>query len=415
MEFTQSDKLADVCYDVRGPVLDEATRLEAAGSRILKLNIGNPAPFGFSAPPEVLEAVVANLADAQGYSDSKGLLAAREAVVRYHLRKGVTGIDPGGVYLGNGVSELIMMSLQALLNNGDEVLLPAPDYPLWTAVVSLCGGRPVHYLCDESAGWAPDLDDIAAKVTPRTRAIVVINPNNPTGAVYDRQVLENIVEVARRHHLMLLSDEIYDRILYEDAEHIATAALAPDLVCMTFNGLSKSYRLAGFRAGWMVMSGPRGPAASYIEGVNILANMRLCANAPGQFATVAALTEDGGAGDLVLPGGRLREQRDTVVKLLNDIPGVSCVPPRGALYAFPQLDPAVYPIRDDERFVLDLLLAEKILLVQGSGFNWPHPDHVRIVTLPAVDDLTDAIGRIDRFLASYKRPSQQQCPSQRRN
>ncbi|ABD09458.1 aminotransferase [Frankia sp. CcI156] len=415
MEFTQSDKLADVCYDVRGPVLDEATRLEAAGSRILKLNIGNPAPFGFSAPPEVLEAVVANLADAQGYSDSKGLLAAREAVVRYHLRKGVTGIDPGGVYLGNGVSELIMMSLQALLNNGDEVLLPAPDYPLWTAVVSLCGGRPVHYLCDESAGWAPDLDDIAAKVTPRTRAIVVINPNNPTGAVYDRQVLENIVEVARRHHLMLLSDEIYDRILYEDAEHIATAALAPDLVCMTFNGLSKSYRLAGFRAGWMVMSGPRGHASSYIEGVNILANMRLCANAPGQFATVAALTEDGGAGDLVLPGGRLREQRDTVVKLLNDIPGVSCVPPRGALYAFPRLDPAVYPIRDDERFVLDLLLAEKILLVQGSGFNWPHPDHVRIVTLPAVDDLTDAIGRIDRFLASYKRPSQQQCPSQRRN
>ncbi|WP_462186442.1 MULTISPECIES: pyridoxal phosphate-dependent aminotransferase [unclassified Frankia] len=412
MEFTQSDKLADVCYDVRGPVLDEATRLEAAGSRILKLNIGNPAPFGFSAPPEVLEAVVANLADAQGYSDSKGLLAAREAVVRYHLRKGVTGLDPGGVYLGNGVSELIMMSLQALLNNGDEVLLPAPDYPLWTAVVSLCGGRPVHYLCDESAGWAPDPDDIAAKVTPRTRAIVVINPNNPTGAVYDRQVLENIVEVARRHHLMLLSDEIYDRILYDDAEHIATAALAPDLVCMTFNGLSKSYRLAGFRAGWMVMSGPRGHASSYIEGVNILANMRLCANAPGQFATVAALTEDGGAGDLVLPGGRLREQRDTVVKLLNDIPGVSCVPPRGALYAFPRLDPAVYPIRDDERFVLDLLLAEKILLVQGSGFNWPHPDHVRIVALPAVDDLTDAIGRIDRFLASYKHPSQRQNPSQ---
>ncbi|WP_261556876.1 pyridoxal phosphate-dependent aminotransferase [Frankia tisae] len=402
MEFTQSDKLADVCYDVRGPVLDEATRLEAAGARILKLNIGNPAPFGFSAPPEILEAVVANLADAQGYSDSKGLRAAREAVVGYHNRKGITGITSDSVYLGNGVSEMIMMSLQALLNNGDEVLLPAPDYPLWTAVVSLCGGRPVHYLCDESAGWAPDLADIARKVTPRTRAIVVINPNNPTGAVYERQVLEDIVEVARRHHLMLLSDEIYDRILYDDAEHVATASLAPDLVCMTFNGLSKAYRLAGFRSGWMVLSGPRGHASSYIEGLNILANMRLCANVPGQFATLAALAEDGGAGDLVLPGGRLREQRDTVVKLLNDIPGVSCVPPRGALYAFPRLDPEIYPIQDDERFVFDLLAAEKILLVQGTGFNWPRPDHVRIVTLPSVDDLTDAVGRIDRFLARYK-------------
>jgi len=402
MEFTQSDKLADVCYDVRGPVLDEATRLETAGARILKLNIGNPAPFGFSAPPEVLEAVAANLADAQGYSDSKGLLAAREAVVRYHTGKGITGITPESVYLGNGVSEMIMMSLQALLNNGDEVLLPAPDYPLWTAVVSLCGGRPMHYRCDEEAGWAPDMADIASKVSGRTRAIVVINPNNPTGAVYDRRVLQDVVDVARRHNLMLLSDEIYDRILYDDAEHVATASLAPDLICMTFNGLSKAYRLAGFRAGWMVLSGPRARASSYIEGLNILANMRLCANVPGQFATLAALDEDGGAGDLVLPGGRLREQRDTVVKLLSDIPGVSCVPPRGALYAFPRLDPEVYPIEDDERFVFDLLAAEKILLVQGTGFNWPHPDHVRIVTLPSVEDLTDAIGRIDRFLAHYK-------------
>ncbi|MCK9875098.1 pyridoxal phosphate-dependent aminotransferase [Frankia sp. Ag45/Mut15] len=402
MEFSQSDKLADVCYDVRGPVLDEATRLEAAGARILKLNIGNPAPFGFSAPPEVLQAVMAHLADAQGYSDSKGLIAAREAVVRYHLRKGIGGINPDSVYLGNGVSEMIMMSLQALLNNGDEVLVPAPDYPLWTAVASLCGGRPVHYLCDESADWAPDLADIARKVTPRTRAIVVINPNNPTGAVYDRATLEGIIEIARRHELMLLSDEIYDRILYDDVEHLSTASLAPDLVCMTFNGLSKAYRLAGFRAGWMVLSGPRERATSYIEGLNILANMRLCANVPGQYAVVAALTEDGGAGDLVLPGGRLREQRDTVIRLLSAIPGVTCVPPRGALYAFPRLDPDVYPIDDDEQFVFDLLAAENILLVQGSGFNWPRPDHVRIVTLPSVADLTDAVGRIDRFLAYYK-------------
>ena len=403
MEFTQSDKLADVCYDVRGPVLDEATRLEAEGQRILKLNIGNPAPFGFSAPPEVLEAVVRDLSRAQGYSDSKGLFASREAAAEYHLRKGVSGIGPDDVYLGNGVSELIMMSLQALLNDGDEVLLPAPDYPLWTAVVSLCGGRPVHYLCDESADWAPDLTDLEDKITPRTRAIVVINPNNPTGAVYETPVLNGIVELARQHNLMLFSDEIYDRILFDDAEHVSTASLAPDLVCVTFNGLSKAYRLAGFRSGWMTISGPLEHASSYIEGLNILANMRLCANVPGQYALRAALAEDGGAGELVLPGGRLAEQRDVVWKLLNDIPGVSCVKPRGALYAFPRLDPDVYPIDDDERFVLNLLLQEKILLVQGTGFNWPRPDHLRIVTLPNVDDLTDAIGRIGRFLSTCAR------------
>jgi alanine-synthesizing transaminase len=402
MEFTQSEKLAGVCYDVRGPILDEATRMEAAGERILKLNIGNPAPFGFSTPPEVLASVTANLASAQGYSDSKGLPAARVAIAEYHRRKGLVGIGPDDVYLGNGVSEMIMMSLQALLNNGDEVLLPAPDYPLWTAVVSLCGGKPVHYLCDESAGWMPDPDHVAAMITPRTRAIVLINPNNPTGAVYDRATIESLVELARQHNLMVFSDEIYDRVLYDDAEHVSTAALAPDLVCVTFNGLSKAYLLAGFRAGWMVVSGPREHASSYIEGLNILANMRLCANVPGQYAVVAALANDEGAGDLVLPGGRLREQRDTVVKLLNDIPGVSCVPPRGALYAFPRLDPEVYAIRDDERLVLDLLRAENILLVQGSGFNWPKPDHVRIVTLPSVDDLTTAIGSIDRFLSTYQ-------------
>ncbi|OHV68173.1 pyridoxal phosphate-dependent aminotransferase [Pseudofrankia sp. BMG5.36] len=402
MEFTQSDKLAGVCYDVRGPILDEATRMEAAGEWILKLNIGNPASFGFSTPPEVLASVTANLTSAQGYSDSKGLPAARVAVAEYHRRKGLAGVGPDDVYLGNGVSEMIMMSLQALLNNGDEVLLPAPDYPLWTAVVSLCGGKPVHYLCDESAGWLPDLEHVAARITPRTRAIVLINPNNPTGAVYDRATVEALVELARQHSLMVFSDEIYDRVLYDGTEHVSAAALAPDLVCVTFNGLSKAYLLAGFRAGWMVVSGPREHASSYIEGLNILANMRLCANVPGQYAVVAALANDEGAGELVLPGGRLREQRDTVVKLLNDIPGVSCVPPRGALYAFPRLDPDVYAIRDDERFVLDLLRAENILLVQGTGFHWEKPDHVRIVTLPNVDDLTAAIGRIDHFLSTYQ-------------
>ncbi len=401
MEFTQSDKLADVCYDVRGPVLDQATRLEAEGQRVLKLNIGNPAPFGFAAPPAILQAVVDSLADAQGYSDSKGLASARAAVVRYTTGKGVAGIDIDDVYLGNGVSELIMMSLQALLNDGDEVLLPAPDYPLWTAVVSLCGGRPVHYMCDESADWMPDLDDIASKVTTRTRAIVIINPNNPTGAVYSREALSSIIEIARRHNLMIFSDEIYDRILYDDAEHISTAALAPDIMCVTFNGLSKAYRLAGFRSGWMVVSGPRTHATSYVEGLNILANMRLCANVPGQYAMRAALADDSGAGDLVLPGGRLHEQRDVVWKLLNDIPGISCVKPRGALYAFPRIDSAVHRIVNDERLVLDLLLTEKILLVQGTGFNWPRPDHIRIVTLPGVDDLADAIGRIGRFLETY--------------
>jgi alanine-synthesizing transaminase len=413
MEFTQSDKLADVCYDVRGPVMDEATRLEAAGARILKLNIGNPAPFGFEAPPEVLEAVVRNLASAQGYSDSKGLPAARAAVSAYAAGKGIPHVRAEDVYLGNGVSELIMMSLQALLNDGDEVLLPAPDYPLWTGVVSLCGGRPVHYRCDESAGWIPDLTDVARRITPRTRALVIINPNNPTGAVYDPPVLSGLVELAREHNLMLFSDEIYDRILYDDAEHVSTASLAPDLVCVTFNGLSKSYRLAGFRSGWMVVSGPRSHASSYLEGLTILANMRLCANVPGQFATLAALEEGGGAGDLVLPGGRLREQRDVAWELLNQIPGVSCVKPRGALYAFPRLDPDVHKIISDERFVLDLLLAEHILLVQGTGFNWPSQDHIRIVTLPGVEDLAEAIRRIGGFLSDYDQSSASWVPGPR--
>ncbi|HEX6871952.1 MAG TPA: pyridoxal phosphate-dependent aminotransferase [Micromonosporaceae bacterium] len=402
MEVTQSAKLANVCYDIRGPVLQEAKRMEAEGQSVLKLNIGNPAPFGFEAPPEMLRDVVRNLPDAHGYGDSKGLLSARRAVVQYYQDKAVAGVDIDDVWLGNGVSELIVMSLQALLNNGDEVLVPAPDYPLWTAAVSLCGGRAVHYLCDESADWQPDLDDIAAKVSPRTKAIVVINPNNPTGAVYSREVLDQIVEVARRHNLVVFSDEIYDKILYDDAEHISTASLAPDLVCLTFNGLSKAYRVAGFRTGWMVVSGPTQHAASYIEGLEILANMRLCPNVPTQFAVQTALGGHQSINDLVLPGGRLADQRDVAWQRLNEIPGVSCVKPRGALYAFPRLDPAMYPIRDDERFVLDLLRQQRLLVVQGTGFNWPRPDHFRVVTLPRVDDLQEAISRIGQFLATYR-------------
>jgi alanine-synthesizing transaminase len=398
MEVTQSAKLAGVCYDIRGPVLQEAKRMEAEGHHILKLNIGNPAPFGFEAPEEMLQDIILNLPMAHGYGDSKGLLSARRAVVQYYQSKNVYGVDIEDVWLGNGVSELIVMSLQALLNNGDEVLIPAPDYPLWTAAVSLCGGRAVHYLCDESADWQPDLDDLAAKITPRSKAIVIINPNNPTGAVYSRQTLEQITELARRHNLVMLSDEIYDKILYDGAEHVATASMAPDLLCLTFNGLSKAYRVAGFRTGWMVLSGPKQHAVSYIEGLEILANMRLCPNVPTQYAVQTALGGYQSINDLVLPGGRLVDQRDTVWRLLNEIPGVTCVKPRGALYAFPRLDPEVYPIEDDERFVLELLRQQRLLVVQGTGFNWPRHDHFRLATLPRVAELTEAIGRIATFL-----------------
>ncbi len=402
MELVQSTKLANVCYDIRGPVLAEARRLEAQGHRVLKLNIGNPAPFGFEAPAELLRDVIENLPAAHGYGDSKGLLSARQAVVRYYQRRGVAEIDVDDIWLGNGASELIVLALQALLNNGDEVLVPAPDYPLWTAAVSLCGGRAVHYLCDESAGWQPDLDDLAAKITPRTRGIVVINPNNPTGAVYPGPTLQGIVELARRHGLVLFSDEIYDKILYDGVTHVATASLAPDLVCLTFNGLSKAYRVAGFRTGWMLVSGAKQHASSYIEGLDVLANMRLCPNVPTQHAVATALDGYQSVNDLVLPGGRLADQRDAAWRLLNEIPGVSCVKPQGALYAFPRLDPQVYPITDDERFVLDLLRAQQLLVVQGTGFNWPRPDHFRVVTLPAVADLEEAIGRIATFLATYQ-------------
>jgi alanine-synthesizing transaminase len=402
VKVTQSSKLADVCYDIRGPVLDAARQLEEEGRRILKLNIGNPAPFGFEAPDEIIANVVRNLPFSEGYSDSQGLLSARTAIVQHYQEQGFVDVSVEHVWLGNGVSELISFSLQALLDDGDEVLIPAPDYPLWTAATSLCGGRAVHYMCDESADWLPDVDDLAAKISPRTKAIVLINPNNPTGAVYPRGVLESIAELARKHGLVVMTDEIYEKILYDGAEHIPFASVAPDLLTLTFNGLSKAYRLAGFRSAWLLVTGPRRAAGSYLEGLSILANMRLCPNVPGQHAIQTALGGRQSIHDLVLPGGRLREQRDAAMAALKQIPGVTCVQPRGALYVFPRLDPEVYPIEDDQQFVLDLLRDQHVLVVQGSGFNWPQPDHLRIVTLPRADDLTEAIGRIGAFLAEYR-------------
>ncbi|CAN5623191.1 pyridoxal phosphate-dependent aminotransferase [soil metagenome] len=402
MQLDQSRKLAGVSYDIRGPVMDEAKRLEAQGHRILKLNIGNPASFGFAAPDEILIDVIRNLPTAEGYSDSQGLMSARTAIVQHYQQRGMPElVDVDDIWLGNGVSELIMMALQAMLDDGDEVLVPAPDFPLWTAATSLSGGRAVHYLCDESEGWLPDLDDMAAKITPRTKAVVIINPNNPTGAVYPLATLEGIAELARRHGLVVLADEIYDKILYDDAVHIPFASVAPDLFALTFNGLSKAYRLAGFRSGWVVVSGPKRHAASYLEGFSVMANLRLCANVPAQHAIQTALGGRQSINDLVLPGGRLHEQRDAAVAALRAIPGVSCVEPKGALYVFPKLDPERYPIVDDARFVLDFLREHQVLLVQGTGFSWPTPDHLRIVTLPYADDLTEAIGRLGEFLDSY--------------
>ena len=402
MELLQSDKLANVLYDIRGPVLQEAKRLEEAGHRIVKLNIGNPAPFGFDAPEEILVDVIRNLPSAQGYSDSQGLLSARTAVVQHYQSRGLDITDPDDVWLGNGVSELIQVALQAMLNDGDEVLIPTPDYPLWTAGTSLAGGRPVHYLCDESAGWQPDLDDLRSKITDRTKAIVVINPNNPTGAVYPEPTLRAIADLAAEHGLVVLADEIYDKILYDDAVHVPFAVRAPDVFTLTFNGLSKAYRLAGFRSAWMMMTGPRAHAASYIEGISMLTNMRLCANVPAQHAIQTALGGRQSIRDLVLPGGRLREQRDVAVRALRAIEGVTCVEPKGALYVFPRLDPQVYPVTDDRKLVLDFLRAEHVLLVQGTGFNWPRPDHLRIVTLLRADELRAAIERLGRFLLRYR-------------
>jgi alanine-synthesizing transaminase len=401
-DLVQSRKLQDVCYDIRGPVLEEAKRLEDEGRHIIKLNIGNPAPFGFDAPDEILVDVIRNLPTAQGYSDSRGLFSARTAVVQHYQQSGIDIVDVDDVWLGNGVSELITISLQAMLDNGDEVLIPAPDYPLWTAATSLAGGKPVHYHCDESNGWQPDLEDLRSKVTPRTKAVVVINPNNPTGAVYSSAVLEGIADVAREHELVVMADEIYDKILYDDAVHVPFAAVAPDLFTLTFNGLSKAYRVAGFRAGWLMISGPKQHASSYLEGIAILANMRLCANVPAQHAVQVALGGRQSIRDLVLPGGRLLEQRDAAMKALDAIPGVSCVQPKGALYVFPRIDPQVHPIADDQRFVLEFLRRQHVLVVQGTGFNWPAPDHLRIVTLPHAEDLIDAISRLGDFLSTYR-------------
>jgi alanine-synthesizing transaminase len=402
MQLTQSSKLAGVSYEIRGPVAEHAARLEAEGHHVVKLNTGNPLLFGFEAPAEILQDMVRALPASSGYTSAKGLLPARRAVVQYYQTLGVHGVDVEEVFLGNGVSELIMMALTALLESGDEVLVPAPDFPLWTAATTLNGGRAVHYVCDEGADWCPDPADIEAKITDRTRAIVIINPNNPTGAVYPPDVLRPILDLARRHNLVVFSDEIYDKILYDGLTHTATASLAPDLLCLTFSGLSKGYRCAGFRSGWLVVSGPTQHAAGYLEGLTMLAGLRLCANVPAQQAIQAALGGYQSIYDLTLPGGRLREQRDRAVEALTAIPGVSCVRPKGALYAFPRIDPAVYPIHDDERFVLDLLLQEKVHIVQGTGFNWPRPDHFRILTLPHADDLEAVIERIGRFLATYR-------------
>ncbi|MCX5225535.1 pyridoxal phosphate-dependent aminotransferase [Streptomyces sp. NBC_00233] len=402
MEFRQSSKLSEVCYEIRGPVIEHANALEEAGHSVLRLNTGNPALFGFEAPEEIVQDMIRMLPRAHGYTDSRGILSGRRAVAQRYQSMGLPDVDVDDIYLGNGVSELISMAVQALLEDGDEVLVPAPDYPLWTAVITLAGGRPVHYLCDESADWYPDLDDMASKITDRTKAIVVINPNNPTGAVYPKEILEGIFALARRHGLMVLADEIYDQIVYDEAVHHPAASLAPDLVVLTFGGLSKTYRVAGFRSGWLVVTGPKEHARNYLEGLTMLASMRLCPNAPAQYAIQAALGGRQSIHELTAPGGRLREQRDRAWEKLNEIPGVSCVKPKGALYAFPRLDPAVHKIHDDEKFVLDLLLREKIQVVQGTGFNWPRPDHFRILTLPYADDLDAAISRIGRFLSGYR-------------
>jgi alanine-synthesizing transaminase len=406
VEFRQSSKLDGVCYEIRGPVVARADALERAGHSVLRLNTGNPALFGFEAPEEILQDMIRMLPRAHGYTDSRGILPARRAVAQHYQERGWADVDVDDVYLGNGVSELIAMAMQALVDDGDEILIPAPDYPLWTAVTTFAGGKAVHYRCEESAGWCPDLEDMASKITDRTKAVVIINPNNPTGAVYPREIVEGILELARRHRLMVMSDEIYDKILYDDAVHHSPAVLAPDLVCLTFSGLSKSYRVAGFRSGWLVVSGPRAQARNYLEGLSMLAAMRLCANAPAQYAVQAALGGRQSIRDLILPGGRLREQRDCAWRRLNEIPGVSCVKPMGAVYAFPRIDRSVHEIHDDERFVLDLLLREKIQVVQGTGFNYPHPDHFRILTLPTVDVLDTAIARIGRFLSGYKQQAQ---------
>lgn len=399
----KSNKLNNVCYDIRGPVLQRAREMEEDGQRIIKLNIGNPAAFGFEVPEEIQQDVIRNMSKAGGYTDSKGLFEPRKAIMHYTQSKNIKGVTVDDIIIGNGVSELIVMAMQGMLNNGDEVLVPMPDYPLWTAAVNLAGGAARHYLCDEATGWMPDLKDIEAKITANTRGIVVINPNNPTGALYPPEILRGIIEIARRHNLVVFADEIYDKVLYDGNVHTSIASLADDVLFVTFNGLSKNYRTCGYRAGWMIISGEKKHAKDYIEGLNMLASMRLCANVPGQLAIQTALGGYQSIDDLVAPEGRLCKQRDIAYEMLNAIPGVSCTKPQAAMYLFPKLDPEVYPIKDDQQFILDLLLEEKVLLVQGTGFNWKAPDHFRVVFLPNVDDLAEAIRRISRFLENYRK------------
>ena len=401
-QIVKSRKLDDVCYDIRGPVLKEAHRLEEEGHHVIKLNIGNPAPFGFEAPEEILVDVIHNLPESQGYSDSKGIYSARKAVMQYCQQTNVANVEIDDIYIGNGVSELVVLALQGLLDNNDEVLIPSPDFPLWSAAVNLCGGKPVHYRCDEGADWFPDLDDIRAKISSRTKAIVVINPNNPTGAVYSKELLTELIEIARTRDLVIFADEIYDKILYEDAVHVPVASLADDLLMITFNGLSKTYRVAGFRTGWMVVSGAKHRAGDYIEGLDILASMRFCSNVPTQHAIQTALGGRQSIQDYILPGGRLFEQRQWAWDRLNAIDGITCTKPKGALYLFPKLDVRKFNISDDEQFAFDLLQQEKVLIVQGRGFNWPEPDHFRMVFLPRIEELDDALSRLDTFLHKYR-------------
>ena len=399
----KSAKLANVCYDIRGPIMDAAKQMEEDGHKIIKLNIGNLAVFGFDAPEEIQQDMIRNLPNSAGYSDSKGIFAARKAVMHETQKQGIKGVTLDDIYLGNGASELIVMATNALLDTGDELLLPSPDYPLWTAAASLSGGTPVHYLCDEANGWMPDLNDIRAKVTPRTKGIVVINPNNPTGALYSKELLLGILEIAREHGLVVFADEVYDKVLYDGVQHIAMASLSEDVLTLTFNSLSKSYRSCGYRAGWLVVSGDKKPAKDYIDGLNMLSNMRLCANVPGQWAIQTALGGYQSIKDLVGEGGRLRKQRDLAWELITQIPGVTCVRPKAALYMFPRLDPKVYPIADDQQFFLEVLQETKVMLVQGTGFNYPDNQHFRIVFLPHEEDLREAINRLAKFLEQYRK------------
>ena len=399
----KSAKLDNVCYDIRGTIMDAAKQMEEDGHKIIKLNIGNLAVFGFDAPEEIQQDMIRNLPNSAGYSDSKGIFAARKAVMHETQKQGIKGVALDDIYLGNGASELIVMATNALLDTGDELLLPSPDYPLWTAAASLSGGTPVHYLCDEANGWMPDLDDIRSKITPRTKGIVVINPNNPTGALYSEELLRGILAIAREHGLVVFADEAYDKVLYDGARHTALGSLSEDVLTLTFNSLSKSYRSCGYRAGWLVVSGDKKPARDYIEGLNMLSNMRLCANVPGQWAVQTALGGYQSINELVGEGGRLRKQRDLAYQLITAIPGVTCVKPQAALYMFPRLDPVIYPIKDDQQFFLELLQETKVMLVQGTGFNWAWPDHFRIVFLPHEDDLREAIGRVARFLEQYRK------------